>query len=342
MCGSRIQTTMNILEKFLPPIDPASPCGEDISSLPEFLELDYLIQGKSETQFSEAVKPDWRAVIEECEKMLSISKDLRVVTIFALASMQTSGLLATAEALSLISQWLQQYWTDLYPRLDPDDHFDPLERINILSSLACPVGTFGDPLRFIGHLTEVPLTNSPLLGKLSYKDITGHSAANTNKVFDRTQIKAALRDTPQESLTSNMEALKKAKDSIETINTFLNTRSNSSNSVNFLPLLQQLSAMEKELSPYVTASPSLIEISSAQDAPQAKSNSTEINSRNDVVSTLERLQKYYSENEPGSPIPLLLERTKRLVHFDFLQIMAELAPDSVSQIRLATGSKEKN
>jgi len=333
---------MNILEKFLPPIQTASPCGEDISSLPEFMELDYLIQGKSETQFSEAVKPDWRAVIEKCEKLLSISKDLHVVTIFSLASMQTGGVPAMAEALSLLTQWLQQYWIDLYPRLDPNDHLDPLERINILSALSCPVGTFGDPFRFIDHLAEVPLTNSPLLGKLCYRDLTGQSATNAGKAMDRAQITAALRDTPLEILTSNLQALRSAKASVEAINNFLNNIPNSSNSPSFAPLLQQLSAMEKELSPYVASPSSATETFSSATSPSAKSNNPEINNRDDVVSALERIQKYYAENEPGSPVPLLLGRAMRLVHLDFLQIMAELAPDSVNQIRMATGSKEKS
>ena len=40
------------------------------------------------------------------------------------------------------------------------------------------------------------------------------------------------------------------------------------------------------------------------------------------------------------PLPLLLQRCRRLVASSFLEIVRELAPDALSQIRVLTGNKE--
>jgi type VI secretion system protein ImpA len=59
-----------------------------------------------------------------------------------------------------------------------------------------------------------------------------------------------------------------------------------------------------------------------------------------VVRALERISAYYAKHEPSSPIPLLVERCKRLVTMGFLDIIRELAPDGVRQIETLSGEKQ--
>jgi type VI secretion system protein ImpA len=63
-----------------------------------------------------------------------------------------------------------------------------------------------------------------------------------------------------------------------------------------------------------------------------------IQSREDVIAALDRMCLYYSQAEPSSPVPLLLQRARRLVRADFFSILNELAPDAVSQARTTTGA----
>jgi type VI secretion system protein ImpA len=77
------------------------------------------------------------------------------------------------------------------------------------------------------------------------------------------------------------------------------------------------------------------------EAPLAAgSPSGEIRTRGDVVRALERISAYYAKHEPSSPIPLLVERRKRLVTMGFLDIIRELAPDGVRQIETLSGEKQ--
>ena len=73
----------------------------------------------------------------------------------------------------MLKGMLERYWPDLYPKLDPEDNNDPLERINILASLSTPLGTFGDPMKFLQRLRRIPLANSPQMGRLNLAEIAG-------------------------------------------------------------------------------------------------------------------------------------------------------------------------
>src|SRR4051794_11278795 len=129
-------------EELLKPISEANPCGENLEYDPAFLELDTLIQGKPETQFSAAEDPDWRALHERCLELSGRSKDLRLATKLCLTSLKIDGLPAVAEGLGLIRGLLERHWEPVFPKLDPDDNNDPLYRMNIIAALATAKGTF--------------------------------------------------------------------------------------------------------------------------------------------------------------------------------------------------------
>jgi type VI secretion system protein ImpA len=63
----------------------------------------------------------------------------------------------------------------------------------------------------------------------------------------------------------------------------------------------------------------------------------EIKSREDIVRLLDKACEYFKRNEPSSPVPLLLQRAKRLISADFMEVMRELAPDGLSQAKKNAG-----
>jgi len=337
-------------ESLLEPISEDQPCGEDISYLPEFMELDKMIAGQPETQFSEAVKPDWKLVHLRCLELFKKSKHLQVCTVFCVSSLQTGGLTVAAGALELLEQLLRKYWDELYPRLDPDDDNDPLERMNIISALSTPIGTFGDNYQFLERLHDAPLTNSPVLGRLSYNALIPESGEEGGgEAPDQAQIDAAFQDTPQENVVSVRDSIQLAKTSAQGMNDFLTEKIGSQDTPSFTLLINQLGQMEKLVSTYIhDAEPMEADAEESGDAPAATAATASgvpsapgaINSRADVVAALDRICRYYAKHEPSSPLPLLLDRAKKLVHGDFLSIVTELAPDSVPGIRKVAGLKD--
>jgi type VI secretion system protein ImpA len=65
----------------------------------------------------------------------------------------------------------------------------------------------------------------------------------------------------------------------------------------------------------------------------------EIQNRADVLRALDQIARYYEAQEPSSPVPLLLQRAKRLVSMSFLEALTDLAPDGLPQIQIIGGIK---
>ena len=57
---------------------------------------------------------------------------------------------------------------------------------------------------------------------------------------------------------------------------------------------------------------------------------------------LDRITEYYNRNEPSSPVPLLVQRAKRLVSADFMAIIKDIASDGAKQADLLLGTRDDN
>ncbi len=79
---------------------------------------------------------------------------------------------------------------------------------------------------------------------------------------------------------------------------------------------------------------------SAGGTPQQEL-SGRITSKQEVLKALDMIVNYYEQNEPSSPVPLLIRRAKRLVGRSFVDIIRDLSPDAMSQVRMVSGEREE-
>lgn len=70
--------------------------------------------------------------------------------------------------------------------------------------------------------------------------------------------------------------------------------------------------------------------------------SGEIRNRSDVLATLDRICDYYARAEPSSPVPMLLQRARRLVNKDFMAIIRDLTPSAVSEAEVIGGLEKRD
>lgn len=151
------------VDTLLTDISPDAPCGEDISYDIEFLELEQQARGTEETQvgdhIQERMEPDWRKVKIRSLKLLERSRDLRLILYITVSGLCLDGLMGFHDGLALLRGAVERHWQDLYPQLDPEDDNDPMERINIISSLSPPPSVMSDQdiMKFIPRLMDVPL-----------------------------------------------------------------------------------------------------------------------------------------------------------------------------------------
>jgi type VI secretion system protein ImpA len=344
---------MIVTEELLKPISEEFPCGEDLSNDASLQELETMARGKEETQFSAAEPPDWKQLRVRCLELFGQSKDLRIAMTLAVASIELDGLPGLRDSLTLVKGLLETYWTTFYPQLDPADDNDPLQRMNIVASLATPIGTFGDPLRILERLRAIPLCNSIQLGRFNLTDIfraeSGLAAGSEKPAVATARIDAAFQDSNPEELAKTYQVLGDCITLVQAIDESVTRAVGAGNAPDLTPLAADLSAMRSRVAPYIKESAALAvgtDVASAAAGQEAvgqvaSSSDGEIRSRKDVLLLLQKIALYYDRVEPSSPVPLILKRAARLVEMDFMQILEDLSPDAIAQVRTITGEKEE-
>jgi type VI secretion system protein ImpA len=343
---------MIVAEELLKPISSELPCGEDLSYDASLQELETMARGKQETQFAAAEPPDWKKLRARCLEVFARSKDLRIAMTLTVASMELDGLSGFQESLALVKGLLETYWATVYPQLDPADDNDPLQRMNIVATLATPVGTYGDPLRILERLRAVPLCNSVQMGRYNFAEIlraeSGIATEGDKPAVTTAQIEAAFRDSNPEELSETFEILGDCVTLVHGIDESITRTVGPASAPDLSPLSGDLAAMQSRVAPYIkkTEAATVGGTSSAAGAyaspgQVAFSIEGEIRSREDVLRLLQKICLYYDRVEPSSPVPLMLKRAARLAEMDFMQIIQDLSPDAISQIRTITGEKEE-
>jgi type VI secretion system protein ImpA len=288
-----------------------------------------------------------------CLELFARSKDLRVAVTLMVASLELDGLSGFRECLVLVKGLLENYWPAFYPQLDPADDNDPLQRMNIVASMAMPVGTYGDSFRILERLRRIPLCDSVQMGRYSLADIlraeSGTPPPDDKPEVKMPQIDSAFRDSNQEKLGEIYSILSDCVALVQGLDGSVTLTVGARNAPDLTPLSAELTAMRSRVAPFIKAGATAVaggDLASTTEAQgnegtQAFSLEGEIRSREDVLTLLQKICQYYDRTEPSSPVPLVLKRAARLAEMDFMQIMQDLSPDAISQIRIVTGEKEE-
>lgn len=338
-------------------VSSALPCGEDVEYDPAFLELERVVHGKPDVQYGntvvEAVPPDWKEAQALALGLLEKSRDLRVAAYLARALLNRAGFSGFAEGLDLIACMLEQRWAHLYPQLDPDDDNDPTARVNALAGLA-------DSATTLAEVREAPLAVSRAHGQVTLRDIeyaSGEIAVPAGvSAPSLSSIDLAVGDAG-ESARESLAALQCAVQAAMRIETMLMSQVGASRAIDLDPLTRLLRHAAAFLGERVSdeaAQPApegaaagdtaqeVHGVSAAASAAAAPARPPgEIATREDVMRAIDRLCKYYETYEPGSPVPMLLKRARRLVDKSFMEILEDLAPDGLAQARHIGGVRSE-
>ncbi|QXI38769.1 type VI secretion system protein TssA [Pseudomonas xantholysinigenes] len=326
------------------------PCGDDLEYDAEFLQLERDAQGRPERVMGDAVQPaeppQWRAIEQSCATLLQRSKDLRITHFLVQANLALHGLPGLAASLELIRDLLGEYWLYLHPQLDAADDNDPTVRVNALAGLTCDTN--------IALLRDAVLVRSRAFGPVTLRAALHAAGVQhfASEQLSAEELAAALRDADPEQLAQCRQALQLAREALDTIENRVNDQVGSASGVDLSALRQPLRQVQQVLADYSPdgAMPSEADAeqptaNTDEDQPPVTSAATprpaarpgEVNSREDVLQSLERLLQYYARHEPSSPLPVLLRRAKNLVNADFATIVRDLIPDGMSQFENLRG-----
>lgn len=323
------------------------PCGDDLEYDPAFLQLERDAQGRPERVMGDAVQPaeppQWRDIEQACQQLLQRSKDLRITHFLVQANLALHGLPGLAASLELIRDLLGEYWLHLHPQLDVADDNDPTVRVNALAGLTCDAN--------IALLREAVLVRSRAFGPVTLRAALHAAGVQhfASEQLSAEELAAALRDADPAQLEQCRQATQLAREALDAIERQVNEQVGSASGVDLSPLRQPLRQVQQVLADYSpqgaaaetdadTQPRSDIDATTAAHAaPRPAPRSGEVNSREDVLQSLERLLQYYARHEPSSPLPVLLRRAKNLVDADFATIVRDLIPDGLSQFENLRG-----
>jgi len=172
--------------------------------------------------------------------------------------------------------------------------------------------------------------------------------SNMDKVPDSASVSAAFQDTDDEILATLLEAAQKSEDNVRAISAVFDVQT-PTQGPDLEELIKLLRLIRKKLAEFSLTQGAEdtdendIEADGADGAaPAAFSGGAVggINSASDVSNAIDRIVAYYRRAEPSSPVPIVLERAKRLVGADFLTIMADMAPAGIDNVHLIGGIED--
>ncbi len=333
------------------------PCGEDLEYDPEMAELLKESAGKPEVQYGdtlvEAVPPEWKAVKKLALAVSGRTRDLRVAIILLRSVMALHGIEGATDGLMLVQRLLSEQWDLVHPQLDPDDDMDPTSRINCLATLA-------DGPTFVREFKEVGFITLPGLGPLNVRQLEyslGEVVVPAGREKNElSTIQASMGDISPEQMALAAERLEAAYGAIVGIEKSLESRVGASNMLNLDGIIKPIKkardfirAQQPDAEPIEESTDVAEGVAGGANVASGGGNSGrsvaisgEIASREDVSRMIDKICTYYSKYEPSSPVPILLQRAKRLVPKSFIEIMEDLTPDGLAQLQVISGIVPQN
>ena len=336
------------VDVLLEDLEEAAPCGPNLEYDPAFMELEQSALGKPEVQYGDtivpAVPPEWKQVKKQALDLLARTRDLRVAMPLVHALLALHAMPGFADGVRLLERLVEERWDSVHPELDPDDDNDPLLRINSLAQLT-------DPATILRDLRETAFVMLPGLGPLTLRVL---DQANGDAPVPEGQsaltpesIEAALADVSEDAMEAATAAVNGALESVVNLEAALVRHVGSAQALNLDALTRQLRRMAELLASRAQAAPDAASDApldadgeteqGAAAAPRAAAITGDVASRADVIRMIDKILAYYQRYEPSSPVPMLLERAKRLAPMSFMEVMENLAPDSLQQLYVIRG-----
>ena len=330
------------------------PSGDNLEYDFDFMQLQIAAQPGEEKQAGAEIlaaeDPNYKDVETRALAVLERSHDLRAAVLLASAVLHTRGVPGFAEAVGYIKGVLDQHWDTCHPQLDADDDNDPTMRINAVKGL---VGA--DTV--LAGLRRTALTDSRNFGRLTLRDIqiaTGEIPAPAGeKPTDPATVAAAFTDTGNEANAATLAALRATMADLKAIEAIFGDKT-----PGYGPDLDELRKMLGQLARHVGdhvsgAAPTEDEAAQASAGKPGGSGGAvrrsgggggampgSIETAQDARNALDKVSDYFNRYEPSSPVPIILERAKRLVGADFMTIMKDMAPAGLDSVMMIGGISE--
>jgi type VI secretion system ImpA family protein len=339
------------------PIEGEDPAGQNLEYDPLYLEMDSLAAEVPDSFMGESKidgrGPDWKKLSKNCQELWTKTRDLRVAVYLVIAEAITGGLQGLAASLKLPVFLVKELWDSFYPKLDPADDNDPLERLNILSMLSPQAGAINDPIMFIPRFREIRLGPSLTYTLRDLLISLNEIEVSDNRIIDAKLLRAELMNVAVTEIEEQAALVKQARDLLTELITVMESKMAGSYSVDLGALTHELDRLAAFYGAHLASlSPAGENAADAQEGDGSPSPSGAPASgekvsllsyraatRAEALLLLKKGAEYFQTQEPNSPIPQLINRALRFSDMSFIELLEDIAPDSLSRGRDVLGIK---
>jgi type VI secretion system protein ImpA len=328
-----------VVSRLAEAISADSPCGEDLEDTPLLASFDvHRIFGQ---MAAPAAETDWREIRDKAFEALEQSRDLRLLAHLAAASLRTNGLQRFCDVLQVASGWFSTYPEQLYPRVDED----AILRRNALNA-------FADRMAMVDAVRRQPFVTNAQLGAFALRHFelaTGkvQPSESDGEVPSETHLNAALAAADGEELAAMESSLAAGVAALKHVESTMREAHGTEGVPEFDPLVASLEQIRKLLADQLAVRAAAAAPVEGADAAGGEPGAAavvgvgSIRSRDDAARALDAVAAFFRKNEPSSPVPLFVERAKRLIAKDFLELLADMAPDGLDQAKHVGGVRDE-
>lgn len=349
----------------LAPLSEAEPSGANLEYDELYLKLEELATPVPPSEMGESViegrDPDFVQLARACTQLWERTRDLRVAAYYTLAQVKLHGLDGLYGGLSTIKFLVDEMFESFYPLLDPDDDNDPTERVNILQLIAPPPLSLSDSSNVLTLLRNLKLGPRTAYTYRDYLLSSGQlDSPNAEDGPDSALFNAEMRGEDGAEMRRRAQLCADLLTLCDEITTRFNEQAGT--------LCLTLDSLERELkqlqhcyeqicaltgataAPISTAdpepaaqttAPAATAATAATAAPVAPAagavgpmtdfSQIKPHNRAQALQLLQAVCDYFSQAEPNSPIPFLIQRAQRMAHMNFIELLGEI--DSSAQER---------
>ncbi len=315
------------VDALLAPVPGDSPCGIDLADDNDRLAVDDIFEAVQRQDF-DGDEPNWRGLTDEIVGMLGRSKDLWLAVYLCRAGARLRDLDQVSGGMRVLAGLLDQ-WDLVFPTIEDVGAQGRKSRVAELTQRR----------PFLSALEAIPLINDPRHGAFTAAELEQFAgeAEVSNVGFSR-----VMQADGKEKLAESVAHLETAIEAARRCDAAFKANAPNSDQPDFGPLLASLRRMQKAAGAFIgNAGETADQAAPAADTESAAPASAggggaavgAIRTRDDVVKALDAICAYYERQEPASPVPLALKRAQAWVHLDFLTVLRDIAPDSLSDAR---------
>jgi type VI secretion system protein ImpA len=321
------------VEALLQPVPGDLPAGPDLSFDRDFRRFEAELEELT-TQAVRYNDPTAAPGIEKAVALLARSRDLWIASHGFCFAACAGDIAAAAGLLDVMAGIAERFWDGCYPSLmEGSDPTDARQQ-------ACrQVAHFGRSLRYLENAYLPPLAEG---ARLSFRQVMGGAPADAGGAEIMAQmpeaIRRAINDTGLEPWAAFGVQLDALAGTAARIGAAF-TAHGASREPDLRPLTDLVGRMktlcEAVIAQKNPAGAPAGDGGAAALAGQEASAMSQVSgpgpSRAAALAHLDAARSYFQTMEPSSPIPLMIDRIKKVAGMDFMQIVQSLAPAGVDE-----------